>query len=86
MPNPTAINHFFFLFATLTHHVPSPPGKTLAIGCFKEVNGGFLQVENGSEARFLKNLEVAGFRVKCSRDEDFCDEIFDGGCVWNEVG
>lgn len=51
----------------------------------KEVNGGFLLVENGSTARFLKNLEVTGFRVMCVRDEDTCGEIFDGGCVWNEV-
>ncbi|CAM9710020.1 unnamed protein product, partial [Ascophyllum nodosum] len=49
-----------------------------------EVNGGFLLVENGSTARFNKNLEVTGFRVKCVRDGDFCGEVFDGGCVWNE--
>ena len=59
--------------------------STYSTGRFKEVNGGFLHVEDGSTARFLKDLEVVGFKVKCSRDGDFCGELFDGGCVWNEV-
>ena len=55
------------------------------IGRFKELNGGFLFVEDGSTARFRNDLEVTGYRVMCTREEDHCDELFDGGCVWNEV-
>lgn len=53
--------------------------------CSKEVDGGFLHVEHGSTARFLEDLNVTNFRTVCTRDGDYCGEMFEGGCVWNEV-
>lgn len=57
----------------------------MVVRCSKEVDGGFIYIENGSTARFLEDLVVTGFHVMCTRDEDYCGELFDGGCVWNEV-
>lgn len=53
----------------------------------QEVHGGFLHVDEDSTARFLGDLEVYDFAVRSvpEEDSDFSNDIWDGGCVWNDV-
>ena len=53
----------------------------------QEVNGGFFHVGEGSAARFMGALDVYGYGTRSVPDDgsDFTNDIWDGGCLWNDV-